>query len=149
MLFSIGAALRAAGSRVIYFAGYKQARDRYKVEEIERAADVIVWCCDEAPGFTPNPYRPQDRALVGNIVQAWRPMAPASSASRRCRSTEAAHLIAIGSDRMMQAVGAARHGVLAPYLQPGHTRDRLDQLADAMHDEGGLRAVPAAAHRSA
>ncbi len=29
-------------------------------------------------------------------------------------------LIVIGSDRMMQAVGAARHGVLAPYLKPGH-----------------------------
>ena len=68
VLFSIGAALRAAGSRVIYFAGYKQMRDRYKVAEIERAADVIVWCCDEAPGFTPT--RPQDRSFVGNIVQA-------------------------------------------------------------------------------
>ena len=30
-------------------------------------------------------------------------------------------MIVIGSDRMMQAVGVARHGVLAPYLQPGHT----------------------------
>ncbi|HLJ06030.1 MAG TPA: FAD-dependent oxidoreductase, partial [Acetobacteraceae bacterium] len=47
VLFSIGAAMRAAGSRVVYFAGYKAVRDRYKVAEIERAADVIVWCCDE------------------------------------------------------------------------------------------------------
>jgi hypothetical protein len=29
-------------------------------------------------------------------------------------------LIAIGSDRMMAAVKAARHGVLAPYLKPDH-----------------------------
>src|SRR5712691_2907583 len=49
VLFSIGQALRRNGSRVLYFAGYKRAIDRYKVEEIERAADVIVWCCDEAP----------------------------------------------------------------------------------------------------
>ena len=42
--------------------------DRYKVEEIEAAADVIVWCCDEAPGFAPD--RPQDRTFVGNIVEA-------------------------------------------------------------------------------
>ena len=69
VLFSIGAALRAAGSRVLYFAGYKTVQDRYKVEEIERAADVIVWCCDEAPGFVPNPDRPQDRSVSGNIVQ--------------------------------------------------------------------------------
>ena len=35
--------------------------------------------------------------------------------------SDAEHMIVIGSDRMMQAVGAARHGVLAPYLKPGHT----------------------------
>jgi len=29
-------------------------------------------------------------------------------------------VIAIGSDRMMAAVGAARHAVLAPYLKPDH-----------------------------
>ncbi|HME21633.1 MAG TPA: FAD-dependent oxidoreductase [Acetobacteraceae bacterium] len=113
VLFSIGAALRAAGSRVIYFAGYKQMRDRYKVVEIERTADVIVWCCDEAPGFTPT--RPQDRSFVGNIVQG---MAAHGAA---VGLAEADHLIVIGSDRMMQAAGAARHGVLAPYLKPGHT----------------------------
>ena len=38
VLFSIGAAFRAAGSRVLYFAGYKKVKDRYKVDEIERAA---------------------------------------------------------------------------------------------------------------
>ena len=35
VLFSIGQTLRASGSRVIYFAGYKKIIDRYKVEEIE------------------------------------------------------------------------------------------------------------------
>ncbi len=121
VLFSIGAAIRAAGSRVIYFAGYKQVRDRYKVEEIERAADVIVWCCDEAPGFDPNPNRKQDRTLVGNIVQAMAAYGSGRLGEQAVPLHEAAHLIAIGSDRMMQAVGAARHGVLAPYLLPGHT----------------------------
>ena len=53
MLFSIGPAFRARGSRVLYFAGYKLVQDRYKVEEIEHAADCVVWCCDEAPGFVP------------------------------------------------------------------------------------------------
>ena len=68
VLFSIGQQLRASGSRTIYFAGYKKMIDRYKVEEIEKAADVVVWCCDEAPGFTPD--RVQDKAFVGNIVEA-------------------------------------------------------------------------------
>src|SRR4249920_322767 len=68
VLFSIGEAFRSAGSKVLYFAGYKKMQDRYKIDEIEAAADVVVWCSDEAPGFAPR--RAGDRAFVGNIVQA-------------------------------------------------------------------------------
>jgi NAD(P)H-flavin reductase len=118
VLFSIGQQLRAAGSRVIYFAGYKRVIDRYKVEEIEKAADVVVWACDEAPGFTPD--RIQDSAFVGTIVEAMaaygrgdlgEPEIPLSSVDR---------LIVIGSDGMMRAVQEARHSVLRPYLKPNH-----------------------------
>ncbi|MDE2516904.1 MAG: FAD-dependent oxidoreductase [Rhodospirillales bacterium] len=116
VLFSIGAALRAAGSKVLYFAGYKEEADRYKTEEIERAADVIVWCCDRAPGFVPNPARPQDRAFVGNIVEAMAAYGEGRLGECVLALAASRHLIAIGSDRMMQAVGAARHGVLAPFL---------------------------------
>jgi hypothetical protein len=119
VLFSIGAAMRAAGSQVIYFAGYKQVRDRYKIEEIERAADVIVWCCDEAPGFTPT--RPQDRSFVGNIVQAMAAYGAGHLGEQPILLHDADHMIVIGSDRMMQAVGTARRGVLAPYLKGDHT----------------------------
>jgi NADPH-dependent glutamate synthase beta subunit-like oxidoreductase/NAD(P)H-flavin reductase len=119
VLFSIGAALRAAGSRVLYFAGYKAIADRYKVAEIERAADAIVWCCDEAPGFSPT--RPQDRAFVGNIVQAMAAYGAGQLGEAAIPLDEVRHMIVIGSDRMMAAVGAARHGVLAPYLRPDHT----------------------------
>ena len=121
VLFSIGAALRAAGSRVLYFAGYKAVQDRYKVEEIERAADVIVWCCDEYPGFQPNPDRPQDRSVAGNIVQGMAAYGSGQLGKQAISLRDVEHMIVIGSDRMMQAVGVARHGVLAPYLQPGHT----------------------------
>jgi NADPH-dependent glutamate synthase beta subunit-like oxidoreductase len=63
VLFSIGAALRTLGTQVLYFAGYKARQDRYKIEQIEAAADVVVWCCDEAPAFAPSSHRPQDRKL--------------------------------------------------------------------------------------
>ena len=121
VLFSIGAALRARGTRVLYFAGYKRAIDRYKVAEIERAADVIVWCCDEAPGFAPSPDRPQDRAFVGNIVQAMAAYGAGRLGAQVVKLAECRHLIAIGSDRMMQAVGAARSGALAGMLPADHT----------------------------
>jgi NADPH-dependent glutamate synthase beta subunit-like oxidoreductase/NAD(P)H-flavin reductase len=117
VLFSIGQQLRASGSRVVYFAGYKKIIDRYKVEEIEKAADVVIWVCDEAPGFTPG--RVQDSAFVGNIVEAMTAYGrgdlgdeiPLSSVDR---------LIVIGSDGMMRAVQQARHSVLRPYLKPDH-----------------------------
>jgi hypothetical protein len=50
------------------FRRLQLVHDRYKVAEIEHAADCVVWCCDEAPGFVPG--RPQDRTFVGNIVEA-------------------------------------------------------------------------------
>ena len=134
VLFSIGQQLRASGSRTIYFAGYKKMIDRYKVEEIEKAADVVVWCCDEAPGFTPD--RVQDKAFVGNIVDAMaaygrgdlaepqipmtdQPEIPLSSVDR---------LVVIGSDAMMHAVQRARHAVLAPYLKPATRPSRASTL---------------------
>ena len=118
VLFSIGAATRAAGSKVIYFAGYKAVQDRYKVEDIERAADVIVWCCDEAPGFTPS--RAQDKSFVGNIVEAMRAYGAGELGEQAVPLKDATNMIVIGSDRMMRAVGQARHGVLAPFLNPNH-----------------------------
>jgi NAD(P)H-flavin reductase len=119
VLFSIGAALRAAGSRVLYFAGYRRMIDRYKIEEIERAADAIVWCSDEAPGFTPD--REQDRSFVGNIVAGMAAYAEGRLGSQPVPLGQAEQMIAIGSDRMMQAVAVARHTLLAPHLLPGHT----------------------------
>jgi NAD(P)H-flavin reductase len=118
VLFSIGRALRAAGSKVIYFAGYKQIADRYRIEDIEASSDVVVWCCDEAPGFTPR--RPQDRAFVGNIVQAMEAYASGRLGSQEIRFDKTDRIIAIGSDRMMAAVGQARHGVLVSYLKQNH-----------------------------
>lgn len=118
VLFSIGAALRAAGTRVLYFAGYKKLADRYHVEAIERAADVIIWCSDEAPGFVPG--RAQDRSFVGNIVDAMLAYATGTLGEAALRLEACDELIAIGSDRMMRAVAQARHGVLQPHLAPGH-----------------------------
>ncbi len=118
VLFSIGLQLRESKSRTIYFAGYKRMIDRYKVEEIEKAADVVVWCCDEAPGFTPD--RVQDKAFVGNIVDAMAAYARGDLDEPEIPFSQVDRLVVIGSDAMMHAVQRARHGVLAPYLKHGH-----------------------------
>ena len=118
VLFSIGQQLRASRSRTIYFAGYKKLIDRYKVEEIEKAADIVVWCCDEAPGFTPD--RVQDKAFVGNIVEAMAAYARGDLDEPEIPFSLVDRLVVIGSDAMMHAVQRARHAVLAPYLKHGH-----------------------------
>lgn len=118
VLFSIGAAARAAGCKVLYFAGYKKLIDRYKIAEIEAASDVIVWCCDEAPGFATS--RPQDKTFVGNIVQAIAAYASGELGERPIPTEAVDRMIVIGSDRMMAAVGAARHNQLQPFLKAGH-----------------------------
>lgn len=118
VLFSIGAAMRRAGSRVLYFAGYKRMIDRYKVSDIEAASDVVVWCCDEAPGFKSN--RPDDRVYVGNIVQAMQAYAEGRLGDQRIAFSDCDRIITIGSDQMMAAVAAARHDVLLKHLNPHH-----------------------------
>ena len=119
VLFSIGQALRAAGSKVLYFAAYKGVNDRYHVENIERAADTIVWCCDQAPGFAPG--REGDFSFTGNIVQAMQAYAVGELGEVSTPLLDVDRIIAIGSDMMMKAVKDARHGVLKDLLKPGHT----------------------------
>ena len=120
VLFSIGQALRAKGCRVLYAAGYKNAADRFRVADIEQAADVILWCCDQAPGFAHNPNRPQDRHFVGNIVDGLMAYGKGELGETAITLGQVERIIAIGSDRMMAAVAAARHGRLSPLLSPHH-----------------------------
>ncbi len=118
VLFSIGRALRAQGSRVLYFAAYRQREDIYKIDEIEAAADQIIWSVDG--GELPDPRRPQDRAFSGNVVQAMGAYARGELGEILVPLPECHRVIAIGSDRMMKAVKDARHGVLAQHFRPGH-----------------------------
>ncbi len=118
VLFSIAQAMKENGNRVIYFAGYKKAQDLFKQDEVEQGTDSVVWATDVAPAIVPR--RAQDRSLVGNIVQAMNaygrgqlgiPAIPLDAVNR---------IMAIGSDRMMNAVREARHTVLADLLPQGH-----------------------------
>ncbi|MFL6245981.1 MAG: FAD-dependent oxidoreductase [Thermoanaerobaculia bacterium] len=115
VLFSIARALKENGCRVVYFAGYKKAADVFKRDEIEAGTDQVIWSVDA--GDPIEPRREQDLMFVGNIVQA---MLWYAGESRMFDLRDATRLIAIGSDGMMRAVKDARHGVLAPHLNPTH-----------------------------
>jgi len=122
VLFSIGVALRAAGCRVLYFAGYKRPADRFRPEEIEAAADQIIWCSDEAPGFAPR--RADDHGFVGNVVQALATAIHEGNTEGHAfslpfRIRDADRFIVIGSDRMMAAVAHACQNEWAGSLKNG------------------------------
>jgi NAD(P)H-flavin reductase len=118
VLFSIARGMREAGNKVIYFAGYGRGEDLFKREAIEAATDQVIWSTDTGAAIEPG--RPQDAHFRGNIVQAI--LAYQSGQLGNCvvPLNSVDRIIAIGSDRMMAAVKAARHGVLGSYLKKGH-----------------------------
>ncbi len=118
VLFSIAAAMKQRGNRVVYFAGYRRASDLFKRRAIEEACDLVVWSVDEGVAIAAR--RPQDRSVVGNVVQAMERYGRGELGAVPIPLPEVDRLICIGSDPMMNAVRAARHGVLADLLRPGH-----------------------------
>jgi NAD(P)H-flavin reductase len=120
VLFSIGRAMRQAGNKVVYFAGYKKSNDVYHLDDIEAAADQVVWSVDAGGGDPIAPRRPQDRQFVGNIVECMLAYARGQLGGEIASFLDVDRIVAIGSDRMMAAVKKARHAQLKPYLKGTH-----------------------------
>ncbi len=118
VLFSIARAMREAGNTVIYFAGYNKGEDLFKRETIEAATDQVIWSTDT--GAVVEPSRPQDAHFRGNIVQAMLAYQSGELGDCVVPLHTVDRIIAIGSDRMMAAVKAARHGVLESCLKKDH-----------------------------
>ena len=80
----------------------------------------MIWSTDTGAAIEPG--RPQDAHFRGNIVQAMLAYQSGELGERIVPLDTVDRIIAIGSDRMMAAVKAARHGVLEPYLKNGPCR---------------------------
>lgn len=118
VLFSIGKALRANGCEVVYFAGYRNPQDVFRMGDIEASADQVIWATDVGPAIAPR--RLQDVGFVGNIVQAMVAYANGTLGVKKVELAACERLLCIGSDRMMDAVRRARHEILKAHLKPGH-----------------------------
>ena len=100
VLFSIGKALLERGCYVLYFAGYKKQEDLFKINEIEKAASEIIWCCDESKLDFPN-----NKSFHGNMIEALKNYD--NKLSKKIKLKEFDRMIVIGSDSMMKAVSFA------------------------------------------
>ena len=71
VMLDIGPALRAAGNRVLYVAAFAQASELDHQEELEAAADQILWCTARGPLIQAR--RPQDLSVeAADMVQLLR-----------------------------------------------------------------------------
>jgi NAD(P)H-flavin reductase len=116
VLFSIAHALKSRGCRVIYFAGYRNGRDVFKMSNIEAATDQVVWCTDAGNPITPR--RQQDRHWRGTIIEAMVAYHRGALGERLVPFETVQRIIAIGSDGMMNAVRQARYTVLRDAFGP-------------------------------
>lgn len=62
VMLDIGPALQAAGNRVLYVAAFGSASELDHQDELEAAADQIIWCTDREPRIIPQ--RPQDLSVA-------------------------------------------------------------------------------------
>lgn len=119
VLFSIAKAMKDAGNKVVYFAGYKKPTDVFHRDKVEDACDQVIWSVDAGDPITAR--RPQDRHFVGNIVQCMLAYAKGELGETLFPMNDTNRLLVIGSDRMMAAVRAARtEGVLKEYFCQEH-----------------------------
>ncbi|HEX7880361.1 MAG TPA: pyridine nucleotide-disulfide oxidoreductase, partial [Candidatus Eisenbacteria bacterium] len=111
---SLAKAMRERGNHVTAVAGFRSAVDLFYRDAIEGATDRVIWCTEE--GAAIEPRRPGDRAATGTPIeglQAW--------ASGELRVDDPAlagteHLLAVGPDALLSALGSARrNGLEAPF----------------------------------
>ncbi|MBX7153896.1 MAG: hypothetical protein K1X91_02975 [Bacteriodetes bacterium] len=115
VLFSISKALKQSGCKVIYFAGYKDGSDVYKMDDIECNADQVIWCSDTGNEIAPR--REQDKYYRGNIIQTMLAYQEGKLGDKSVTFEDVDRIIAIGSDGMMRAVKDSRHTIFKQYLK--------------------------------
>ncbi len=111
---STGRALRESGNRVLFAGCFDSAQDIFCQDEIEAAADAVLWIT--AGGAPVKPRRPQDRAVTAPVVEALAQYAAGKLGDIPIRLDEVTRLQVAGSNRLVRLIRDARKNELAPYL---------------------------------
>ena len=132
VLFSIGKAFRDKGSKVIYFAGYRNKDSLFMQDEVEQAADEVVWCCDSG---TITPRRDSDTFFNGNVVDAITQYSKGNIPNMRFDLSSVNRMIVIGSDNMMRAVQNMRLGAMKDTLAQSKAISSINSPMQCMMKE--------------
>ncbi|WP_374693390.1 FAD-dependent oxidoreductase [Acidithiobacillus sp. AMEEHan] len=119
VMLDIGPALRAAGNRVLYVAAFTQASELDHQEELEAAADQILWCTAKGPLIAAR--RPQDRSVeASDMVQLLRDYAAGKLAGEAAGISlkEVDRLMVMGSTGLLKGFQSALRGDLAEVFPP-------------------------------
>lgn len=116
LIRSLGPALRAAGNKVLYVAGFQTADEVYCQEELQSAADVIVWCT--AAGDAVVPRRAQDRACTGDYMDILRQYAAGELHGGKppIPLQEVDRAMVVGTNKLLRMVRDAQRGALREYF---------------------------------
>lgn len=127
---TVGPALRRAGSRVLYIAGFQTADEVYCQDDLEAAADVIVWCT--AAGDPVRARRPQDRARTGDFIDVLAEYAAGElhAGMPPIPVTDVDRVLIVGSNRLVRMIQEARCGRLRTYF--AHAKDVIASVGSPM-----------------
>ena len=116
-IMGVGPALRAQGSRVLFFAVFDSAQDIFYQRELEQAADSIVWVVTNGAPFTPQ--REHDLAASGDIVNVIERYAHGALGTATIKIQDVDRLLVIGDPCMIRTLRDARKNELQPLFVKG------------------------------
>jgi NADPH-dependent glutamate synthase beta subunit-like oxidoreductase/NAD(P)H-flavin reductase len=119
LLTSYGAALRAAGNRVIYLGNFKNKTEVYCQDSIEKAADLIIWST-QAGELIPA-RRPQDYSVAGEdcseiLLRYAQGQLDANKAHPEIQLTDVDRIFLVGNAALLRRFQQARITTLKEYL---------------------------------
>ncbi len=110
-ILSLGPALRTAGNRVLFAAGFENAEEIFSRDELEQAADTILWVTQTGAPVTPR--RPQDRVAQGDLLEA---LTRYAADHPPIALQDVDRLLVIGGSHIVRRVRDARRGPLGKFL---------------------------------
>ena len=120
VMLDIGAALRAAGNKVLYVASFGHAEDVDHQDELEAAADQIIWCTASAP--TIEPRRKQDLSTQAtdmvDLIQRYDSGEWSAADTARIPLKQVDRIMVMGGSGLLMGFQQALRGSLQHIFKP-------------------------------